>query len=342
MWQAFELIHGTFKSGAELYFEDMLPALDNFVQYGAIQLAQKPEYVQALYGMVQDMFLQDQKVGDVDRICACKLAEAMMLSLRGHIDQSVTGFITTAMTVLSGQEIRVKSYKIHLMEMVINAIYYNPLLTLAILENKGWTNKFFSLWFSNMDHFSRVHDKKLCIVAIVTLLSLNADQIPASVSVGWPRLLQGITGLFKTLPTAVKNREEALKEDFTYDSNDYGYEDEDEWADEDTSWAVEEGAEGDQGDARDESTAYLEFLNEEAAKFSQIENQHGGLVDESDDELGEDSVSLESPLNKVEPYQLFRTVLMSESLHINKHSLPYLWLLTRFHRDATRKPTTLL
>ncbi|KAF3065226.1 hypothetical protein GL218_02393 [Daldinia childiae] len=310
MWQAFELIHGTFKSGAELYFEDMLPALDNFVQYGASQLAQKPEYVQALYGMVQDMFLQDQKVGDVDRICACKLAEAMMLSLRGHIDQSVTGFINTAMTVLSGQEIRVRSYKIHLMEMVINAIYYNPLLTLAILENKGWTNKFFSLWFSNMDHFSRVHDKKLCIVAIVTLLSLNADQIPASVSVGWPRLLQGITGLFKTLPTALKNREEALKEDFTYDSNEYGYEDEDEWADEDTSWAVEEGAEGDQGDARDESTAYLEFLNEEAAKFSQIENQHGGLVDESDDELGEDSVSLESPLNKVEPYQLFRTVLM--------------------------------
>ncbi|KAI8963985.1 importin-7 [Daldinia sp. FL1419] len=308
MWQAFELIHGTFKSGAELYFEDMLPALDNFVQYGAGQLIQKPEYVQALYGMVQDMF-SDQKVGDVDRICACKLAEAMMLSLRGHIDQPVTGFITTAMTVLSNQEIRVKSYKIHLMEMVINAIYYNPLLTMAILENKGWTNKFFSLWFSNMDHFTRVHDKKLCIVAIVTLLSLNADQIPASVSVGWPRLLQGITGLFKTLPTALKNREEALKEDFTYDSNDYGYEDEDEWADEDTSWAVEEGTEGDTGDVRDESTAYLEFLNEEAAKFSQIENQHG-LVDDSDDELGEDSVSLESPLNKVEPYQLFRTVLM--------------------------------
>ncbi|KAG4221287.1 hypothetical protein PC116_g30237, partial [Phytophthora cactorum] len=151
--------------------------------------------------------------------------------------------------------------------------------------------------------------KKLCIVAIVTLLSLSADQIPASVSVGWPRLLQGITGLFKTLPAALKNREEALKEDFTYDSNEYGYEDEDEWADEDTNWAVEEGTEGEQGDARDESTAYLEFLNEEAAKFSQIENQHD---DDSDDELGEDSVSLESPLNKVEPYQLFRTVLMSE------------------------------
>ncbi|KAI1407806.1 ARM repeat-containing protein [Hypoxylon sp. FL1857] len=309
MWQAFELIHATFKSGAELYLEDMLPALDNFVQYGASQLVQKPEYVQALYGMVQDMF-QDQKVGGVDRICACKLAEAMMLSLRGHIDQQVTGFITMAMMVLSGHDVKVKSYKIHLMEMVINAIYYNPVLTLAVLESKGWTNKFFSLWFMNMDYFSRVHDKKLCIVAIVSLLSLNADQIPASVSTGWPRLLQGITSLFKTLPNALKNREEALKEDFTYDSTNYEYDDDDEWADEDTNWNAEEGAEGEQGDARDESTAYLEFLNEEAAKFSQIENQYKDQGEESEEELGEDSIMLESPLDKIEPYQLFRGVLM--------------------------------
>ena len=209
MWQAFELIHTTFKSGAELYLEDMLPALDNFVQFGAGHLAQKPEYVQALYGMVHDMF-QDPKVGGVDRICACKLAEAMMLSLRGHIDQCVTGFITMAMMVLNGPELKVKSYRIHLMEMVINAVYYNPLLTLAVLESKGWTNKFFSLWFGNMDSFSRVHDKKLCIVAIASLLSLNADQVPVSVSQGWPKLLSGITVLFKTLPNALKNREDAL------------------------------------------------------------------------------------------------------------------------------------
>ncbi|KAI6088473.1 ARM repeat-containing protein [Hypoxylon rubiginosum] len=309
MWQAFELIHATFKSGAELYLEDMLPALDNFVQYGAAQLTQKPEYVQALYGMVQDMF-QDQKVGGVDRICACKLAEAMMLSLRGHIDQSVTGFITMAMVVLGGETIKVKSYKIHLMEMVINAIYYNPILTIAVLESKGWTNRLFSLWFSSMEHFSRVHDKKLCIVAISSLLSLTADQIPASVSVGWPRLMHGITSLFKTLPNAMKNREEALKDDFTYDAGTYEYEDDDEWADEDTNWNAEEGAEAEATEGRDESTAYLEFLNEEAAKFSQIESQYKDQVDDSDDELGEDSVMLESPLDKIEPYQIFKTVLL--------------------------------
>ncbi|ORY60630.1 importin-beta domain-containing protein [Pseudomassariella vexata] len=307
MWQAFELIHTTFKSGAELYLEDMLPALDNFVQYGAGHLTQSPQYVEALYGMVQDMF-SDQKVGGVDRICACKLAEAMMLSLRGHIDQCVTGFISMAMTVLSGPEVKVKSYRIHLAEMVINAIYYNPLLTLSVLEAKGWTNKFFSLWFGSMDSFTRVHDKKLCIVAIVSLLSLNADQIPPSVIQGWPRLLHGVTVLFRTLPSAMKNREEALRDDFQFDSSNYEYDDEDEWAEDDTNWQAEDEPE-EPADARDESTAYLEFLNEEASKFSRLENTYKE-ADDSDDELGEDSVLLESPLDKIEPYQLFRAALI--------------------------------
>jgi len=206
MWQAFELIHATFKSGAELYLEDMLPALDNFVQFGAAHLIQKPEYIEALYSMVSDMFIEGKVGGGVDRICACKLAEAMMLSLRGHIDNCVHGFVTMAMEILAGPDIKIKSYKIHLMEMVINAVHYNPILTLHILESKGWTNRFFSLWFGSMSSFTRVHDKKLCIVAISSLLSINAEQVPPSVSVGWPRLLQGITELFRTLPVAIKSK----------------------------------------------------------------------------------------------------------------------------------------
>jgi hypothetical protein len=141
MWQAFELIHATFKAGAELYLEDMLPALDNFVQYGNLHLIQSPQYLNAMFSMVNDMFT-DEKVGGVDRICACKLAEGMMLSLRGGIDQHVVAFVSItsinlrmitnstqvemAMRTLTNDQVKVKSYRIHLMEMVINAIYYNP------------------------------------------------------------------------------------------------------------------------------------------------------------------------------------------------------------------------
>lgn len=204
MWQAFELMHKTFKAGAELYLEDMLPALDNFVSYGAETMIQNHAYIEALVGMVSDIF-HDEKVGGMDRICGCKLAEAIMLNLRGHVNQYVPRFVELAMAVISSNELKVKSYRIHLLEMVINAIYYNPVIALHVLESNGWTNKFFSSWFSNIDYFTRVHDKKLSIVAISSLLTLNANEVPNSVQEGWPRLLQGVVRLFQTLPAALKS-----------------------------------------------------------------------------------------------------------------------------------------
>ena len=184
---------------------DMLPALDKFVSYGSETLSANPAYLEAVIGMVQDIF-HDDKVGGVDRICGCKLAEAVMLNLRGRVDDHISTFIELGMTTLTNQELKVKSYRIHLMEMIINAIYYNPTLALHILESRGWTNKFFSLWFSNIDSFSRVHDKKLSIAAVIALLDLRADQIPASVQQGWPRLLTGVIRLFQTLPNALKSK----------------------------------------------------------------------------------------------------------------------------------------
>jgi len=258
MWRAFELVHRTFKAGAELYLEDMLPALENFVTYGTDSLVQNQSYLDAIVDMVRTIF-KDVNTGGVDKICGCKLAEIVMLSLRGQIDGYIPEFIQIGMVHMTSDEVKVKSYRKHLMELVINAIYYNPRLALHVLETNEWTNKFFSMWFSNMDSFTRVHDKKLSIAAITSLLTLRAQEVPLSVQPGWPRLLSGIVRLFQTLPAALKNREEATKDDNFDLSNEYEDEDEEEW-EVSAEWENEpEEAE----DVKDESTAYLEFLTEE-------------------------------------------------------------------------------
>ncbi|EME41164.1 hypothetical protein DOTSEDRAFT_176157 [Dothistroma septosporum NZE10] len=304
MWQAFELIHRTFKSGAELYLEDMLPALENFVNYGWKTLLENRSYLDAIVDMVRTIF-RDEKVGGVDRICGCKLAEILMLNLRDGIDNYVPEFISLAMTVLTNDELKVKSYRIHLMEMVINAIYYNPRLALGVLEANNWTNKFFSLWFSSIDGFTRVHDKKLSIGAIAALLTLRTEEVPQSVQQGWPRLLQGIVRLFQTLPAAMKNREEAQREDDFGLGTDYDddEEEEDEWEGED--WEAEENEET--TDIKDESTAYLDFLSQQASKFNAAVGEA-----EDDDELEEESL-LETPLDSMEPYNLFKDTLATMS-----------------------------
>jgi hypothetical protein len=186
------------------------------------------------------------------------------------------------------------------MEMVINAIYYNPRLSVHVLESNGWTNKFFSMWFSSIDSFTRVHDKKLSIGAITQLLTLRADEVPQSVQQGWPRLLQGVTRLFQTLPAALKNREDAQREEDFGLGDDFDDDEEDEeWEGED--WDHEEGEEA--IDVKDESTAYLDFLSQQASKFSAVAGD-----DDDDDELEEESL-LETPLDQMEPYGLFKAAL---------------------------------
>ncbi|EXJ77268.1 hypothetical protein A1O3_10426 [Capronia epimyces CBS 606.96] len=316
MWQAFELMHKTFKDGAELYLEDMLPALDNFVSYGQQRLIDHPPYLAAIAGMARDIFT-DPKVGGVDRICGCKLAEALMLNLRGGpIDSYIPTFVSLPMDVLTGpnQKTIMKSYKIHLVEMVINGIYYNPILALQVLESHGWTNKFFSIWFGSIDSFRRVHDKKLCIAAISALLTIRADQVPQSVQTGWPRLLTGATYLFRTLPAALKQREEAVKaSDGVSDTlSEYASDDDaEDWAEEPAGEGAPAGEWGNvnaaslpdtKGDIKDESQAYLDFLSEEAKKF-------GALADDDDDSILDEGSLLESPLDKFDPYAAFREAL---------------------------------
>lgn len=166
MWQVFEFVYVIFKFGVELYFEDMFFVLDNFVQFGVFQFIYKLEYVQVLFLMVLDMFMEN-RVGGVDCICVCKFVEVMMFSFCGYIDDCVYGFIIIVMNVLSGQEVMIKLYKIYFMEMVINVIYYNFFLVFYILEIQGWINKFFSLWFGSMELFICVYDKRFCIMVIV-------------------------------------------------------------------------------------------------------------------------------------------------------------------------------
>lgn len=55
-----------------------------------------------------------------------------------------------------------------------------------------------------------------------------------------------------------------MKDDYGLDAN-YSYDDEEEWGDDEAAWAAEEEQEEEPTDAKDESTAYLEFLNEEAS-----------------------------------------------------------------------------
>lgn len=105
--------------------------------------------------------------------------------------------------------------------------------------------------------------------------------------------------IFDQKLTNHSDREEATKEENFDLSTDYEEEEDDEW-ETNADWENEEGEEVE--DVKDESTAYLDFLNEEAQKFH-------SLQDEDEEDLEEESL-LETPLDKVEPYGMFKAALL--------------------------------
>lgn len=100
--------------------------------------------------------------------------------------------------------------------------------------------------------------------------------------------------------TQSADREEAKKEEDEFDLNGDDLSDEEaEWGDQ-AEWQNE----GETEDVKDESSAYLDFLNEEAQKL-------GAAIGEDDDDSDLDEESLmDTPLDQVDSYGLLKASLM--------------------------------
>lgn len=112
------------------------------------------------------------------------------------------------------------SLYLHSLELVVNTLFYNSTLALSLLDSQGQTAAFFQKWFAKIGQFKRVHDRKLGIMAIASLLqtipSSSSDMGSEAV-----HLLQGALGLFKDLPKAAAARAELEKEYNGDDDSDF-------------------------------------------------------------------------------------------------------------------------
>ncbi len=317
MWKVFEMLYKCFKNGGMDFIDEMLPPLDNYVSFGGDVFHQTPQYLAAIIDIIDTVFSAEptNRLSTNDRICACKLAESVLLNHKGYADQYILKFLDIAMTRLTkSNEINAKSYRIYLIEMVINCIYYNSQATLQCLESRQWTGPFLNIWFDNMDKLSRVHDKKLSIVAITSLLTFPENEIPESVKGGWPQLMHGLVSLYHTLPQAEKRREEMDNE---FDDND-GLQDND--LDYHGEWTDDQLGDED-ADVVDDDNDYLNFYP--AEDIRRATDATDGVDEEEvelDDSLGEEPL-FETPLDKVDLSLLLRDYMSSTPAPLLK------WLL---------------
>ena len=105
MWPVFELTYELFRTDAIDFLDgnysllcsieqkltsvviEMLPSLDNFVSYGTDVFRARADYRQKTLD-IYTTALSSENLGENDRVNGCKLAESLLLNLRGHIDDA--------------------------------------------------------------------------------------------------------------------------------------------------------------------------------------------------------------------------------------------------------------
>ena len=192
----------------------MLPSLDNFVSFGGDVFKTRPDYCQMVLDIYQTSISSEQ-LGENDAVNGCKLAESMLLNLRGAIDDALQPIIATALPVIGKAETNI--LRLSALNVVVNAILYNPAAALHILDQAGpgVARGFFDKWFAAINvegRLPRVHDKRLSIVALCALMEVDPAAIPQSVQEGFPGIVSGALKLFQEYPKVVQGKSHDLRE----------------------------------------------------------------------------------------------------------------------------------
>ncbi|KAL9268847.1 Importin beta-like SAD2-like protein [Drosera capensis] len=237
--------------------------------------------------------MADQNLEDTDNEPAPKLIEDVFQSCKGQVDHWVEPYLRITVERLRRTE---KPFlKSLLIQVVANALYYNPILALNILHMLGVSSEIFELWFQMLQqvkksgmrvNFRREYDKKICCLGLTSLLSLPADQLPSE---AWGCIFRATLELLVAYKDQVaESAKENEDEDDDNDIDDFQSDDEDDFQSDDEDDFEDER--GDTEEDKDEAdNAKLKKLAAQAKTFRPDD-------DEDDDDSDDDSLQASDAL----------------------------------------------
>eukprot|EP00268_Persea_americana_P005790 TRINITY_DN11982_c0_g1_i2.p1 TRINITY_DN11982_c0_g1~~TRINITY_DN11982_c0_g1_i2.p1 ORF type:complete len:839 (-),score=153.67 TRINITY_DN11982_c0_g1_i2:1377-3893(-) len=146
MWSLWPLMMDALAEWAIDFFENILVPLDNYISRSTAHFlsCKDPDYQQSLWNMLSSV-MADKNMEDHDIEPAPKLIQVVFQNCKGQVDHWVEPYLRTTIERLRRAE---KPYlKCLLIQVVADALYYNPSLSLSILHKLGVATEFFNLWF---------------------------------------------------------------------------------------------------------------------------------------------------------------------------------------------------
>lgn len=299
MWTLIPKFYELFEESFDI-IDDLLNPLDNYISKGADVFYSSP-HLQIILKMYNKL-LNDENVLDENVGTGCKVIEIVLLYGKGKLDSHIFKIIETAVFRF---DITKKTFlKVLLIEVVINSLYYNPILTLQYLETKGWTSHLFNSWLQLLPKFYRQHDKKLSILTLSILLGMP-NSLPNSVKGGLGQILKSTIKLIIDLSLQKADDEQRLKEEAEIKNQQEEYTDD----------LFTDQAELNENE-EDEGGELIELANQAAKHYQDDEEDfeyEEEEISEDDSSIGEEEGDWETPLDTINEYVFFAENMKSFS-----------------------------
>ncbi|XP_063698998.1 importin-7 [Culicoides brevitarsis] len=278
MWKLLEYIYQMFQKDGLEYFVDMMPTLHNYITVDTEAFLSNRNHVLAMFEMCKVVMTTGQSTEEAE--CnAAKLLEVIILQCRGRIDECMPSFVELVLGRLT-KEVKTSELRTMCLQVVIAALYYNPQLLLQILENlpmpagqESICSHFIKQWLHDTDCFLGIHDRKLCVIGMCTLMSLQ-DAKPQVLSEVADKMIPSLILIFDGLKRAYAARAAEEEEEESEDEDD----------------DCEEGISSDEDEVDELGASYFERVSELAKTKGAAEGFEisAEVKDEDSDEDSDD------------------------------------------------------
>ena len=115
---------------------------------------------------------------------ACQVMEAVFVGCQGHADEVVAPFIDMARGRLLGEQKSGQALRVMLLSVLLNACSYNAALAVQTMESlgDGILPEALHTLLGNLAEFSRIHDKKVVILGLSSLIGIAHMPLPEALA----------------------------------------------------------------------------------------------------------------------------------------------------------------
>lgn len=291
MWEVFLKFVDCFNDWASDFASELLIPFDNFISRDTETFLSNPIFLQKICEMYQKV-VADPNSPETDAGSLCTLMEVVIVYCTGRVDHIIPQVLQIAVERLSTAQL--PPFKVLLLEVFANSLLYNPLLTLNYVESQGWTAKLFGLWFQMLnEHFTRLHDIKLTILSMSSLLSVPFAQLPNSLKGELKNLVCTIMELIFKFTELEKKKKAAEQNDDDEDEEDEGG-DEGEGDDDDDD--DDEDGDVNLGDSDNDEKGDGKAADEGEHILNKIKGIKGKEFGDEEDVFGDDHIDMTDKL----------------------------------------------